>query len=122
MNQNNQNWNFDPETGEPINRNQPPQGQPYGQTPPQYNQYNQYNYYNPYGEGISDKSRLVALLLCLFVGGLGIHRFYAGKIGTGILWLLTGGCFGIGCLVDLIMIICGSFKDKFGRLITRWDG
>ncbi len=121
MNQNNQNWNFDPETGEPINRNQPPHSQHYGQTPPPY-QYNQYNYYNQYEQGISDKSRLVALLLCFFVGGLGIHRFYAGKIGTGILWLLTGGCLGIGSLVDLIMIICGSFKDKFGRLITRWDG
>ena len=118
MSQNNQqNWNFDPETGRPINHNQPPQGYPN-----QYPQYNQYNYYNQYGQGISEKSRLVALLLCLFVGGLGIHRFYAGKIGTGVLWLLTGGCFGIGCLVDLIMIICGSFTDKFGRPISRWDG
>ena len=42
----------------------------------------------------SPKSRLITLLLCIFVGGLGIHRFYVGKIGTGVLWLLTAGCFG----------------------------
>ncbi len=70
---------------------------------------------------MSSKSRLVSLLLCLFLGGFGIHRFYVGKVGTGILWLLTGGCFGIGLLVDLIMIICGSFRDKQGNVITQWN-
>ena len=64
----------------------------------------------------SPKSRLIALLLCIFVGGLGIHRFYVGKIGTGVLWLLTAGCFGIGALVDLIMIACGTFTDSDGKL------
>ena len=39
-------------------------------------------------QGVSSKSRLVALLLCFFLGGLGVHRFYAGKIGTGIVWKL----------------------------------
>ena len=71
-------------------------------------------YYNP------PKDWLVALLLCIFLGELGIHRFYCGKIGTGILWLLTGGCFGIGWLIDVIMIACGSFTDKYERpLINR---
>ena len=66
------------------------------------------------------KKRLVALLLCLFLGGLGIHRFYVGKTGTGVVWLLTGGCCGIGWLVDLIMILCGKFTDKDGNVLTEW--
>ena len=65
----------------------------------------------------SEKSGLVALLLCIFLGGLGIHRFYVGKIGTGIIWLLTGGLFGIGTIIDLIMIVIGSFKDKDGKTV-----
>lgn len=69
----------------------------------------------------SSKSRTVALLLCLFLGPLGIHRFYVGKIGTGIVWLLTLGCLGIGVLVDLIKIILGTFKDKSGAPLTRWQ-
>ena len=69
----------------------------------------------------SPKSRLITLLLCIFVGGLGIHRFYVGKIGTGVLWLLTGGCLGIGALVDLIMIACGTFTDSDGKPVTDWQ-
>lgn len=70
----------------------------------------------------SEKSRLVALLLCLFVGYIGIHRFYAGKNGSGVLYLCTYGLFGIGVLVDLIMILTGSFTDDHGLLIIDWEG
>lgn len=69
---------------------------------------------------VSEKSRTAAALLCFFLGGLGIHRFYVGKVGTGILWLLTLGLFGIGALIDFIIILCGSFKDKYGNVIERW--
>lgn len=67
----------------------------------------------------SDKNWLATLLLCLFLGGVGVHRFYVGKVGTGILQLITlGGC-GIWTLIDLIMIITGSFTDKDGNKITN---
>ena len=56
---------------------------------------------------------MVALLLCIFLGGIGAHRFYVGKIGTGILYLLTGGLFGSGWVIDIILIVAGSFKDQF---------
>ena len=65
------------------------------------------------------KDWLTALLLCIFLGELGIHRFYCGKIGTGILWLLTGGCFGIGWLIDVIMIACDSFNDINGNPLVK---
>lgn len=69
---------------------------------------------------MSGKSRLAALLLCFFLGVLGVHRFYVGKVGTGILWLFTGGLFGIGVLVDFIIIAVGSFKDSNGNVVGNW--
>lgn len=72
----------------------------------------------------SPKSAVTALLLCLFLGPLGAHRFYVGKIGTGILMLLTGGGLGIWSLIDLILIACCEFKDKEGKplIFTRGRG
>ena len=69
----------------------------------------------------SDKSRLVAILLAFFVGVLGVHRFYVGKIGTGLLWLFTLGFLGVGALIDIIIIAAGSFKDADGLRVTEWS-
>ena len=69
---------------------------------------------------VSPRSRLAAFLLCFFLGILGIHRFYVGKIGTGILSLITLGGLGIWATIDAIMILAGSFRDKQGRRLVRW--
>ncbi|MEM4992171.1 TM2 domain-containing protein [Priestia sp. SB1] len=65
----------------------------------------------------SEKNWLITVLLCFFLGGLGAHRFFVGKIGTGIVMLVTLGGFGIWSLIDLIVIIAGNFKDSEGNLI-----
>jgi TM2 domain-containing membrane protein YozV len=64
---------------------------------------------------MSNKSRLVAAVLCFFLGVFGVHRFYVGKIGTGIIQFFTAGGFGVWWIIDLIMIIMGSFTDKDGN-------
>ena len=66
---------------------------------------------------LSEKGFVPALLLCFFLGTFGIHRFYVGKIGTGILMLLTLGGLGIWTLIDFIVIAVGSFRDKEGNPI-----
>lgn len=73
------------------------------------------NVNNNSGLGYIHKNRWVAFFLCLFLGWLGAHRFYVGKAGTGIIWLLTCGLFGFGWLIDLIFILLGGFRDKAGQ-------
>ena len=72
-------------------------------------------------EGRSAKSRKIDTLLCTFLGFAGVHRFYEGKIGTGILWLLTLGLFGVGYFIDFIKVITGKSIDKEGNPILSWD-
>jgi len=72
--------------------------------------------------GVSPHLRFwAALLACAgFFGISGLHRICVGKVGTGGLWLFTFGLFGIGTVVDLIMIVSGAFTDKQGRPLLAW--
>ncbi len=73
------------------------------------------------GQPISPSSRLVAILLCWVVGIFGVHRFYVGKIGTGLAMLFTLGGLGIWVIIDLILIAVGSFRDKENRRLLNWS-
>jgi TM2 domain-containing membrane protein YozV len=66
---------------------------------------------------LSPKSWLATLLLSIFLGEFGIDRFYLGKIGTGILKLITFGGFGIWWAIDIILIIAGIMTDKDERVV-----
>jgi TM2 domain-containing membrane protein YozV len=67
----------------------------------------------------TSKDWLTLFLLTFFVGILGVHRFYTGKIGTGFLMLITLGGFGVWFFVDLILVLTGQFTDKEGQKIPR---
>ena len=67
----------------------------------------------------SDKKKATALLLCIFLGFMGVHHFYVGRIGMGILYLCTGGLFGIGWLIDIIKVATGGFKDNAGAPLRQ---
>lgn len=67
----------------------------------------------------SDKDYLVTVLLCFFLGTFGVHRFYVGKVGTGLLMLVTLGGFGIWTLIDFIIVVIGNFTDSDGRKIKN---
>ena len=75
----------------------------------------------------SQKSRLVALVLAIVLGSLGVHRFYVGKIGTGIIQflltitLLFWSAALVWSLIDAVLIACGEFKDKHGLKIKEWQ-
>ena len=76
--------------------------------------------HDAFGTPISPRSRTIAAVLAFFLGVLGVHRFYVGKVGTGVLQLLTAGGFGIWVLIDFILILVGSFKDKENRTLQTW--
>lgn len=67
----------------------------------------------------SPKDFTITTILCFFLGALGIHRFYVGKILTGILQLISGGGFGIWWIIDLVRLIMGKFTDNEGRVIKN---
>jgi TM2 domain-containing membrane protein YozV len=67
----------------------------------------------------SKKDFIATLLLCFFLGNLGVHRFYVGKVWTGILMLITFGGFGIWYIIDFIVIVIGRFTDKKGLYIQH---
>lgn len=67
-----------------------------------------------YVTSTSDKSKKTALLICVFLGWIGIHYFYVGRIGMGLLYFFTFGFCGIGWIVDIIKIAMGSFRDNVG--------
>lgn len=70
-------------------------------------------------EFASDKSWTVLFLLCFFFWPLGLHRFYAGKKTSGIIYIFTMGCLGFGYIIDLILILSGKFTDQVGRPIKH---
>lgn len=102
----------------PPQYGQPPEGQPqWGQQPPYYvppQQQSQWGMQQPYQQMGMQKDWLTALLLCIFVGFLGVHRFYTGHIAIGVVQLLTFGGCGIWWIVDLIMIATGTYTDSNG--------
>ena len=69
----------------------------------------------------SPKSRLVTQLLAIFLGVFGAHRFYVGKVQSGILQACTLGGMGLWYLYDNILIAAGSFRDAEGNLIANWE-
>ena len=96
------------------------------ETPPYHNIQNQpyqnrtYNipsYQDEFYDEASEKSKISALLLAVFLGYFGAHQFYAGKTTMGILYIFTMGLWGIGWIVDIVRIASGSFKDADGLLI-----
>jgi len=71
------------------------------------------------GGPFSPKQKVVAALLCFFLGCFGVHRFYVGKWGTGILQILTLGGLGIWAFIDFILILIDKFTDKQGLVLGK---
>lgn len=67
-----------------------------------------------YVTGTSDKKKSVALILCIFGGIFGLHYFYVGRFGKGILYFFTVGIFMFGWIKDIFVILFGNFRDNVG--------
>ncbi len=65
-------------------------------------------------ETVSSKSKILALILCFLFGYFGLHQFYVGKTGWGIVYFFTLGLFGVGWFIDILLIAFGIFRDKNG--------
>lgn len=74
-----------------------------------------------YSQG-PDTTGLRRCFCAFFVGTFGIHRFYVGKVASGLFYLITFGVFGIGWIIDLIMILTGSFMDRYGLPLKHQEG
>ncbi|MDD6488656.1 MAG: TM2 domain-containing protein [Clostridia bacterium] len=96
--------NVIPNQPQPQYYNQPPQPQ-YQNQPPQPVYYDQY---------ASTKNKYLALVLCIFLGFFGVHRFYVGKVGSGLVYFFTVGIFCFGWIYDIIKIASGTFNDGNG--------
>ena len=71
--------------------------------------------------GVSDRSRALALALAVVGGLFGLHRFYTGRVATGVCMLVTGGGVGIWYLYDVVVVAAGEFRDSDGRRVARWE-
>lgn len=65
------------------------------------------------------KDWLTTLLLCIFLGPLGVHRFYSGSVGLGLLQFFTAGGFGIWWLIDFILIVTDTYRDSYGQPLVK---
>ena len=65
----------------------------------------------------SSKNKWVTLAPCVFLGFFGAHRFYVGKVGTGVLYIFTVGGLGFGWIIDMVMICCNKFTDSTGAVV-----
>ena len=65
----------------------------------------------------ASQSRIIAFLLCLFFGWLGFHRFYTGSVFLGLFYLLTFGFLGVGVFIDLLLLLCGTYRNGRGQYL-----